>query len=142
MAHMHAGFAELEALCKHVEEQLDGTVTDVFCNRFRDQHHNLSWHRDTYGHHIVVLSLGSGRKVQFRDFKHKNIETVEPRAGDAYFMPLRLNETHEHQVCGAEHPDEGARISLVFFFKPPAYAKDFKISTGQKIVGFLTALLE
>lgn len=138
----NAGFAILEDLCKRVEERLDGTVTDVFCNRFREQHHNLPWHRDTYGHHIVILSLGSRRKIQFRDFKTRTIVDVQPQAGDAYFMPLRLNETHEHQVCAAEGPDDGARISIVFFFKPPKYAKEFKISTGQKVIGFLSALLD
>lgn len=55
-----------------------------------------AWHKDTYGRHIMVLSLGSSRKVQFRDNKTKQVETIEPSLGDLYFMSLRLNDTHKH----------------------------------------------
>lgn len=137
------GLASLEALCERIESYLDGEVTDVFCNRFQDTSHSLPWHTDTYGHHIVVLSLGHGRRVQFRDLKtQKDVVDVLPKAGDVYFMPLRLNDTHEHQVCAAESPDDGTRLSFVFFFKTPKYAKEFKITTGDKIKGFFEAVLE
>lgn len=71
------------------------------------------------------------------------IEDVRPQAGDAYFMPLKVNETHEHQVCAADPSDTGRRISLVFFYKPPKYAgKEFKISKMQKVTGFVSAIMD
>eukprot|EP00892_Ulva_mutabilis_P009098 jgi/Ulvmu1/6560/UM003_0197.1 len=139
------GLAELEALCGRVEAALDCTVVDVFCNRFQDTAHRLPWHTDTYGHHIAVLSLGAGRNVQFRRkswINTKPIETVRPAAGDMYFMPLKLNDTHEHRVCPAESGAEGTRLSFVFFLKTPNYAKEFKITTRQKIQGAIEAVLE
>lgn len=138
----NAGLAKLEQLCQRIEEHLDGEVPDVFCNRFQDVSHQLPWHTDTYGHHIVVLSLGSRRNIEFREFKTKKVEVVSPAAGDMYFMPLKLNETHEHRVCKAQTAADGTRLSFVFFFKPPAYAKDFKISTRQKIRGIFEGFLE
>ena len=70
------------------------------------------------------------------------MQDLKPNAGDLYFMPLRVNDTHEHQVCAAEGPEDGTRLSFVFFFKTPKYAKDFKITTRDKIKGFFESVVE
>lgn len=176
---MHAGLVALDALCARLETHLDGKVPYVFCNRFSDATHNIPWHTDTYGAHIIVLSLGAQRTIQFRSFKTKAIEDLRPAAGDAYFMPLRVNRTHEHRVCAAPPATStpptsppsasattedsasseiqragdgvgvtesaegaGARISLVFFFTPPKYAKEFEITMGEAVMGYARSIRE
>lgn len=137
-----AGVAYLERLCQEIEQDFDGEIEDVFCNRFQDPEHSIPWHKDAYGRHIFVLCLGSSRKVQFRHNKSKEIETLEPGSGVLYFFPLGINDTHQHRVCAAEngHGGTGTRLSLVFFFKPPEYAKEFKITRMQKLKGLLTSV--
>ena len=132
--------ALLDQMCKRIETDFDVEVYDVYCNRFEDPTHNLGWHKDTYGTHIFVLSLGSQRTVEWRENKTGAIDSVRPKAGDMYLMPLGLNKTHEHQVC-AGNENDGTRISFVFFFKAPKYAKEFKISMMDKIFGFTEDLL-
>eukprot|EP00547_Thalassionema_nitzschioides_P005790 CAMPEP_0194218242 /NCGR_PEP_ID=MMETSP0156-20130528/23321_1 /TAXON_ID=33649 /ORGANISM="Thalassionema nitzschioides, Strain L26-B" /LENGTH=213 /DNA_ID=CAMNT_0038947527 /DNA_START=7 /DNA_END=648 /DNA_ORIENTATION=+ len=126
----------LEEMCKKIEEDFDVKIFDVYCNRFEDPTHNQEWHKDTYGSHIFVLSLGSQRTVEWRENKSGAIDSVRPAAGDMYFMPLGLNKTHEHRVCTGKEGD-GTRISFVFFFKSPKYAKEFKISLLDKMTGFV-----
>ena len=139
----HKGLAYLEDLCEKIEDRFDCEVWDVFCNRFQDATHRLQWHTDTYASHIFVLTLGSERNVQFRRkkrmFQRENrneIETVRPKVGDLYFMPLQLNNTHEHRVC-PPHEDEGTRLSFVFFVDTPKYAKEFKITKADQVRGFI-----
>uniref|UniRef100_A0A0G4GPS2 Fe2OG dioxygenase domain-containing protein n=1 Tax=Chromera velia CCMP2878 TaxID=1169474 RepID=A0A0G4GPS2_9ALVE len=135
------GLGKLDALCERIEQHMDGKISFVFCNRFADSSHALPWHTDTYGEHIIVLSLGHGRKVQFRDLKTKSeVVDVLPKAGDLYFMPLGVNDTHEHRVCEAASEGEGTRLSFVFFFKAPKYAKAFSIGTKDKVKGFFEGL--
>mmetsp|Transcript_29903 Transcript_29903/g.41331 ORF Transcript_29903/g.41331 Transcript_29903/m.41331 type:complete len:216 (-) Transcript_29903:19-666(-) len=130
------GIQYLTDLCERIEREFDGKVSDVYCNRFQDPKHHIVWHKDTYGAHIFVLTLGSVRRVEFRENKTKEIESVSPNAGDLYFMPLSLNSTHMHRVCPDDDPQGGTRLSFVFFFEPPSYATDeFKISTKDKIKG-------
>ena len=64
----------------------------VFSNRFQDPTHDIDWHKDTYGCHIFVLSLGSQRTVDFPENKTRNIESVKPGVGDLYFMPKYADE--------------------------------------------------
>jgi hypothetical protein len=66
--------------------------------------------------------------------------TIEPASGDLYFMPLKINDTHRHQVCAAEDENAGTRMSFVFFFKTPKYAKDFKITVLEELKGLFTAI--
>jgi len=144
----HTGLAFLETLCEKLEERFDGTIYDVFCNRFQDPDHRIGWHSDTYGTHIFVLSLGSKRAIQFRQKRNwigqrnGSVETVEPNAGDVYFMPLQLNKTHQHRVCSATSDQEGTRISLVFFVDVPKYATKFKISKLDRLRGAVEDLME
>jgi len=139
------GLKKLEELCVKIETEFDGNVTDVFCNRFEDPGHAIDWHRDTYGRHIFVLSLGSERTVEWRDSKTREIEQITPSEGSVYFMPLGLNSTHKHRVCSAEETNstntDGTRISFVFFFEPPKYAKDFKIKSMDRFIGFVESVL-
>lgn len=145
----NAGISQLEELCAQIEEKFDGKVSDVYCNRFKDPEHNIPYHTDTFGKHIVVLSLGSSRTVNFRNKKTKDVtSTITPKAGDLYFMPLRVNYKYEHCVCAANDQDlassegdDGTRLSFVFFFEPPKYAKEYKLSTGEKIRGFVEGIL-
>lgn len=146
----HKGLAYLENLCQKIEKRFDGEVADVFCNRFQDPNHRIGWHSDTYGSHIFVLTLGSERDIQFRpkkrlfSIKQKDtaIETVRPAVGDLYFMPLQLNKTHDHRVCSTMEEQAAPRLSFVFFFDPPEYARDFKITAGDRVRGFFESLLE
>ena len=128
--------ALLEHMCEKIEKDFDVEVYDVYCNRLEDPTHHLDWHEDTYGTHIFVLSLGSQRTVEWRENKTGAIDSVRPQAGDMYFMPLGLNKTHEHRVCAGKEGD-GTRISFVFFFKAPKYAKEFKISKIDQVAGFV-----
>mmetsp|Transcript_5911 Transcript_5911/g.14294 ORF Transcript_5911/g.14294 Transcript_5911/m.14294 type:complete len:219 (-) Transcript_5911:1198-1854(-) len=130
------GLSLLDGLCFRIEQDFDVKVYDVYCNRLEDPTHNIGWHKDTFGTHIFVLSLGSQRTVQFRENSTGDIESVRPRAGEMYFMPLGLNKTHQHRVCPGQHGD-GTRISFVFFVKTPKYAKEFKISKMDKFIGYI-----
>ena len=138
------GLAVLDQLCEEIEQRFDGKVTDVYCNRFKDPTHMIDWHTDTYGSHIFVLTLGSERTVEFRE-KGKDfvVEAVRPVVGDIYFMPLQINKTHLHRVCPADDNDGTAktRISFVFFFQPPKYATEFKISWKDHLRGFGESLI-
>jgi len=143
----YAGIDLIESLCTRIETLYDGKISDVFCNRFHHVKHNIGWHRDTYGEHILVLSLGSRRNIQFRKrqlFGKREVVTVRPNAGDIYFMPLQLNKTHMHRVCKANpiDQDDGPRISLVFFIQAPKYAKEYKIGRMDRAVGWFNSMLE
>ena len=129
----------LEMLCQRLEKDFDINIVGVFCNRLQDQTHNLPWHKDSYGAHIFVLSLGSQRTIEFRESKTGVVESLRPSEGDMYLLPLGLNKTHQHRVCPGKDGD-GTRISLVFFFRAPKYAKDFKISFREKVTGFMETL--
>mmetsp|Transcript_25421 Transcript_25421/g.45915 ORF Transcript_25421/g.45915 Transcript_25421/m.45915 type:complete len:230 (-) Transcript_25421:186-875(-) len=141
------GLTKLEDLCTNIEKYFDGKVSDVYCNRFMNPEHHIPYHTDTFGRHVIVLSLGSHRTVNFRNKKTKHVTEVRPKAGDLYFMPLRVNDSYEHCVCAANKEDlasddgNDTRLSFVFFFEPPKYAKDYKITKIDKIRGFLEGIL-
>mmetsp|Transcript_5568 Transcript_5568/g.15676 ORF Transcript_5568/g.15676 Transcript_5568/m.15676 type:complete len:233 (-) Transcript_5568:63-761(-) len=143
-----AGLQKLEQIAGRIEMEFDGKITDVYCNRFQDPTHNIEWHKDTYGRHIFVLSLGSRRTVQFRNNKSRATDSITPKEGDLYFMPLAINSTHIHRVCSAEETSEilgeensGTRLSFVFFFESPKYANEFKISKTDRFIGFVEDML-
>lgn len=100
------GISKLEELSKRVEQQFDSKVKYVYCNRFQDPKHNIPYHTDTFGQHILVLSLGSQRTVNFRNKKTKQVTPLRPKSGDTYFFPLKVNDTHEHCVCAADEKDD------------------------------------
>lgn len=142
------GLQKLEEIANRIEVEFDGKITDVFCNRFQDPSHSIDWHKDQYGRHIFVLSLGSRRTIQFRNDKTKAVDVITPREGDLYFMPLAVNSTHMHKVCSAEETSKvletensGTMLSFVFFFESPKYAKEFKISMKSRFVGLIEDLL-
>lgn len=135
------GLQFLESLCSDVETEFDCKISDVYCNRFRDPSHHIQWHKDTYGSHILVLSLGADRKVEWKCDANQTVRDVIPRSGDLYFMPLALNSTHMHQVCPAEPGDQGVRLSFVFFVDAPEYALEYHISTIDKVTGFFESML-
>ncbi len=66
------------------------------------------------------------------------VTTIEPSSGDLYLFPLRVNDTHLHRVCSGT----GTRLSLVFYFKPPKYAKEWKITRIDKFKGKMSAIIE
>ena len=136
MREKYRGVALLERICERIENEFDGRVEDIYCNRFQHTSHGIPWHHDTYGRHILVLSLGAPRKVQFRNDRKGTVSTLEPSSGDLYFFPLRVNDTHHHRVCQGV----GTRMSFVFFFKPPKYAKELKITRMDKLKGKLTEI--
>ena len=75
------GLSKLEELCTKVEMQFDSKVKYVYCNRFQDPNHNIPYHTDTFGQHILVLSLGKTRTVNFRNKKTKQVSSLRPQAG-------------------------------------------------------------
>ena len=131
----NVGLECLEHLCRRIETEFDSKVSKVYCNRFQDPKHHITWHTDTYGKHILVLTLGAKRTVQFRDKKTRKVESLVPESGDLYLMPLSLNYTHKHRVCPPDFENLGTRLSFVFFFSAPAYAQEFKITKWDKIRG-------
>ena len=149
------GLDMLETICSTLEHEFDVQISFVYCNRFQDPHHMLDWHKDTYGEHILVLTLGAERRIEFRNNVTREIESITPKSGDLYLMPLHVNKTHKHRVCSANETgnlqsnntnntcsEDATRLSFFFFFKPPKYAKQFKVSMKDKAVGFLESLLE
>lgn len=133
--------SRLESICERMEREFDGRISSVYCNRFQDPTHHIPYHRDTYGEHILVLSLGSERIIEFRRDKDQVVTRLEPHAGDVYFMPLRLNSTYMHRVCAGPE-DSGTRLSFVFFFKTPKYAKEYRITAMDRIRGAFTSIME
>ena len=147
-----AGVQHLEQLCQDLERRLDCRIPFVYCNRFANAEHQIDWHTDTYASHILVLTLGSERNVEFRPKDEPSqVTTMRPTAGDVYFMPLQVNKTHEHRVCkpvtnncddddndktkDCNYDDNQTRISLVFFTQTPKYAKDYRIGWKDMIGG-------
>jgi hypothetical protein len=139
----YEGLSLIERFCHNISQRFDCQVSDVFCNRFQDRHHRIDWHRDAYGTHIFVLSLGSQRNIQFR--RNQSVTTLRPSSGDIYFMPLQINKTHKHRVCRPDAPKQQKdtpRISLVFYAKTPKYATQFKISRLDKVIGVINTFLD
>jgi len=147
------GISKLEAICSKIEHDFGVKVSYVFCNRFEDPSHRIDWHKDTYGEHICVLSLGSKRRIEFRNNHTQEIDSVTPDAGDLYVMPLHINKTHKHRVCSAIQTDpaeargnnhhSSTRLSFVFFFEAPSYAtKEFRISRKDRLMGYLEEMRE
>lgn len=161
------GIETLENLCSKIEKEFDGKITEVFCNRFQDPTHHVDWHTDTYGRHIFVLSLGSERRIEFREKRKKkamdnNVASLSPKSGDLYFMPLSINSTHQHRVCSLDETRkkenyfisnevnddnqcssewDKTRLSFVFFFESPKYARAYRISMSDRIKGYWETLL-
>mmetsp|Transcript_4215 Transcript_4215/g.6398 ORF Transcript_4215/g.6398 Transcript_4215/m.6398 type:complete len:226 (+) Transcript_4215:66-743(+) len=139
------GLSYLEGLCTQMERTFDGTIAEVYCNRFQDPSHHIDWHKDTYGRHIFVLSLGREGVVEFRHNKTRQVEVMEPASGDLYFVPLKVNDTHKHRVLSNNSSDEneqnGTRLSFVFFFETPDYATKYRITKKDKVKGFWESLM-
>eukprot|EP00536_Pseudo-nitzschia_multiseries_P016817 jgi/Psemu1/292720/fgenesh1_pg.1247_\ len=76
------GLSRLEAICSKIERDFGMKVSYVCCNRFEDPDHRIDWHVDTFGEHICVLSLGSKRRIEFRNYETGEIDAVTPAAGD------------------------------------------------------------
>jgi len=144
-AQKSTGLAHLEELSAKIEKDFDGKVSEVYCNRFMDPDHHIPYHTDNFGKNIIVLSLGSSRTVNFRNKKNKQVTKVRPKSGGLYFMPLRVNDSYEHCVCAASEKDlasgENTRLSFVFFLETPKYAKEYKISTFDKVGGYMEGIL-
>ena len=126
----------LDDMCVRVEQDFDVKVSSVYCNRQEDPTHNLGWHKDSLGTHVFVLSLGSQRTVEWRENSTGDINLVVQMAGEIYFMPLDRNKTHQHRVCPGQ-PGDGTTISFTFVVETPKYAKEFKVSTMDKFVGYM-----
>ena len=132
----HEGLLALEALCLKIEGDFDCRVHSAYCNRFSDPMHEIPWHRDKFGSHIFVLSLGSPRDVQFKRDGTDAIETHRPKPGDLYFMSLQHNKTHTHRVRSAEDSsDKGIRVSFVFFVTSPFGKPEYALSFWDELVG-------
>mmetsp|Transcript_27169 Transcript_27169/g.45321 ORF Transcript_27169/g.45321 Transcript_27169/m.45321 type:complete len:220 (-) Transcript_27169:1304-1963(-) len=135
------GLKVLEQLRTRIAEDFQCKVHAVFCNRFVDPDHSIDWHRDKYGVHIFVLSLGNSRSVEYRHDKTKDVTRYEPCAGDLYFMSLQHNKQYNHRVLSAGENRSGTRISFVFMISAPFNMKKYKIGFGDKVFGTLNAML-
>lgn len=141
----YKGMCKLGEICAKIEQNFDLKVSFVFCNRFQNRDHRVNWERHGYGEHICVLTLGSKRRVEFRNRITKQIEAVTPSAGDLYVMPLELNDTHSHRVISVDKTDKDEtniddRLSFVFFFEVPEDAEKLEKSKKKKVIGFMKRL--
>jgi len=118
------GLLKLGQISAKIEKFFGVRISFVFCNRFQNRDQRIDCHNKAYAEHICVLTLGSKRRVEFRDKKTQKVEVITPGAGDLYVMPLKLDDTHTHRVCptNERNPSKAnnfARMSFVFFFEAP-----------------------
>lgn len=143
----------LEDLCQKISSEFQCEVYTVVCNRFQDPQHHIPWHQDKYASHILVLSLGCHRTLEFRCNKTRDIQQYCAQSGDLYFMSLQHNKDHHHRVKSAlesippvgDETETKTRISLVFFISAPFgldKSKDYKISRKDMVVGMWNELME
>lgn len=132
------GLTMLEDLCVRIEKGFECKVQGVYCNRFADPSHEIVWHKDEFGSHIFVLSVGAPRVLEFRVDKTGEKTRYEPRSGDLYFMSLDHNKAHHHRVCAAEpNGDQGVRCSFVFFATAPFNKKEYRIGLLDRLRGWV-----
>jgi len=138
------GLLKLGELCAQIELTFDVRVSSVFCNRLPNpRDNNNCWSNENYGEHFCVLTLGSSRRIEFRNNRTQEIDSITPFAGDLYMMPRNLDETHTVSVCPVDdnHPVEennDALLSFVFFFEAPTYAHhEFEMSPQGQKFGFV-----
>mmetsp|Transcript_48433 Transcript_48433/g.117223 ORF Transcript_48433/g.117223 Transcript_48433/m.117223 type:complete len:213 (-) Transcript_48433:224-862(-) len=141
------GREALELLCQRILNDFGCSVQSVYCNRFQDLDHRIEWHRDKFGSHILVLTLGNGRRdLEFKDNSGSNLQRYHPKAGDLYFLSLQYNKEHCHRVLSTiESSDNsnnhGIRVSFVFFITAPFNIKEYKVSFMEQISGAINAML-
>ena len=141
-----SGLNAVDDIARRIEHDFQCKVSSVYCNRLADRYHHLDWHQDQYASHIMVLTLGSPRGVEFRDNKTNEVTRYTPESGDLYFMSLQHNKLYHHRVLsGVEtgpvlsDPD-ATRISFVFFITSPFQRKEYKVSMGESLFGEVNAL--
>mmetsp|Transcript_48434 Transcript_48434/g.117224 ORF Transcript_48434/g.117224 Transcript_48434/m.117224 type:complete len:149 (-) Transcript_48434:224-670(-) len=143
------GQEALELLCRRISNDFCCYVQSVYCNRFQDLDHRIEWHRDKFGSHILVLTLGNGRRdLEFKDNSGSNLQRYHPKAGDLYFMSLQYNKEHCHRVLSIsaiESSDNnnhhGTRVLFVFLITAPFNRKEYKVYFMEQISGAINAML-
>lgn len=135
------GLKLLEQLRSRIASDFQCEVHAVFCNRFTDPKHSIEWHRDKYGAHIFVLTLGESRGVEYRHDKTNAITRYDPSAGDLYFMSLQHNKQYTHRVLpAAEGTENDTRISLVFITSAPLNMKEYTVSISDQVFGMFNVI--
>jgi hypothetical protein len=125
-----AGIKLLDKLCEKIETEMDAKISSVYCNRFQNPEQCIDWHKDTFGEHIFVLTLvydpAAERIIELRAKKTQQVQdALTPRSGDLYFVPLKVNDAHQHRVCCGQVDQIGVstvletRLSMRNFQSPP-----------------------
>jgi len=130
------GLLKLGQISAKIEKIFGVRISFVFCNRFQNRDQRIDCHKKSYAEHICVLTLGSKRRVEFRNKKTHKIEAITPGGGDLYVMPLKLDDTHTHRVCPSNeaNPNKSndfARMSFVFFFEAPKIISTVEVEERQ-----------
>lgn len=95
-----------------------GHLDACFINGYEGPRDHLGWHADDSpeiddGRHIAVVSLGSARRIQFREKGSGAIEDLILQPGSLLLMHPGMQDTHEHRI--PKHGANcGARISLTY----------------------------
>lgn len=75
----------------------------------------VPWHQDSYGDHILIISIGSCRKFKSRVIHDpKDTESINFGDGDLIYFNREWNETHQHSLPKTK--TSGNRISIVLFW--------------------------
>ena len=130
------GLLKLGQISAKIEKIFGVRISFVFCNKFQNRDQRLDCHKNAYAQHICVLTLGSKRRVEFRNRKTRKIEAITPGGGDLYIMPLKLDDTHAHRVCPTNEANPNgtndfARMSFVFFFEAPKKGNTVEVEERQ-----------
>jgi len=141
---MDKGKEALEILCQRIAKDFGCSVYSVYCNRFRDPDHKIAWHQDQFASHIVVLSLGGYRGLEFRVNDTREILRYDPMPGDLYFMSLQHNKKHFHRVLSAIESGDtsgSTRISFVFFISAPFNKREYQVGWAETMLGSWNSML-
>jgi len=130
------GLLKLGLISAKIEDIFGVRISFVFCNRFQNRDQRLECHKNVYAEHICVLTLGSKRRIEFRNKKTQKTEAITPSGGDLYVMPLKLDNTHAHRVCPINETNPNAtndfaRMSFVFFFEASKCEKTVEVEERQ-----------
>lgn len=97
-----------------------GNFFDVcMANYYRDYRDHLGWHADDspemdHNYPIAVVSFGATRELWTRlnGAIDRDVYTLEH--GSVFFMPVGMQQTHQHRIPKCSRQDCGPRLSLTF----------------------------
>jgi len=110
--------AEAKEIKKRVEQVADCTFDSLNMNRYRDNRDSIAWHSDgeaegRWESPIASVSLGAGRKFQWRRKKDSATYSQSVEHGSLLIMPAGFQRDYLHQIPKQQKPC-GERINLTF----------------------------